>query len=174
MDCYIVGTGFYFAVLLIALGFFLNFKLFTYIWIMFCQIDTQQIFLKLYLQNSKFKVHVFLHVYHWWETHSIRVCAYHRQLIYTRLWFCYTCRCIINCKEKLAVTSRMNVLAHCMDCTASEIPTYMWTLEENVSGVWTPIDLFSKTANGRFIIPNFGPRVFFYLVMHDLYWYIAF
>lgn len=62
----------------------------------------------------------------------------------------------------------MNVLADCIDCTASETPTYMWTLEENVSGVWTPIDLSSKAANGRSIIPKV-PRVFLFLVMHDLY-----
>lgn len=70
------------------------------------------------------------------------------------------CRCIINCKEKLAVTSRMNVLAECMDCTPSEFPTYRWTLEENVNGIWTPIDLSLKTANGKFIIPNFNVACF--------------
>ncbi|XP_061167319.1 sperm receptor for egg jelly-like [Saccostrea echinata] len=56
--------------------------------------------------------------------------------------------CIINCKEKLAVTSRMNVLAKCLDCTETELPSYEWSLMEFVGSEWTTIDLVSKTANG--------------------------
>lgn len=34
------------------------------------------------------------------------------------------CRCIINCKEKLVVIFRMNVLVECMDCIVFEFLMY--------------------------------------------------
>ena len=47
------------------------------------------------------------------------------------------------------MTSRMNVLSHCLDCADSEIPSYLWSIEELINGVWTQVDLLSKTANGQ-------------------------
>lgn len=79
-------------------------------------------------------------------------CIYMMFLILLLLY----CRCIINCKEKLVVIFRMNVLVECMDCIVFEFLMYWWILEENVNGVWIFIDFFLKMVNGKFIILNFN------------------
>lgn len=42
--------------------------------------------------------------------------------------------CSMNCAEKYAVTSKMNLYAVCLDCQPNEVPIFSWRLYKLVGG----------------------------------------
>ncbi|XP_061167318.1 uncharacterized protein LOC133176177 [Saccostrea echinata] len=57
--------------------------------------------------------------------------------------------CSINCAEKYAITSKMNVYAKCLDCPADETLLFSWTLVKVTSGTEDIVDNFADlTATG--------------------------
>lgn len=55
----------------------------------------------------------------------------------------------MNCAEKYAVTSKMNLYAVCLDCQPNEVPTFSWRLYKLVGEKEEEVDNFiNMTATG--------------------------
>lgn len=55
----------------------------------------------------------------------------------------------MNCAEKYALTSKMNLYAKCLDCQPDEVLIYSWNMFKITNGTEFPVeDFINMTVNG--------------------------